>query len=67
MGTYFELGLNLAIKRYDFITALTFTSNKGFHQEIILDIIMDNNDLLKLGWTNKFNLNKGLLRLIKQI
>ena len=48
METYFELGLNLAIKRYDFITALTFTSNKGFHQEIILDIIMDNNDLLKL-------------------
>ena len=48
METYFELGLNLAIKRYDFITALTFTSNKGFHQEIILDIIMDNNELLKL-------------------
>ena len=48
MATYFELGLNLAIKRYDFITALTFTSNKGFHQEIILDILMDNNDLLKL-------------------
>ena len=48
METYFELGLNLAIKKYDFITALTFTSNKGFHQQIILDIILDNNDLLKL-------------------
>ena len=48
METYFELGLNLAIKRYDFITALTFTSNKGFHQEIILDILLDQNDLLKL-------------------
>jgi hypothetical protein len=48
METYFELGLNLAVKKHDFITALTFTSNKGFHQQIILDIIMDNNDLLKL-------------------
>ena len=33
----------------------------------IMDSKANNNDLLKLGWTNKFNLNKGLLRLIKQI
>ena len=48
MEAYFELGLNLSVKAHDFITALTFTSNKGFHQEIILDIIMDNDDLLNL-------------------
>jgi nucleoside-diphosphate-sugar epimerase len=32
----------------------------------IMDSKANNNDLLKLGWTNEFNLNKGLLRLIKQ-
>ena len=33
----------------------------------IMDSKANNNNLLKLGWTNEFNLNKGLLRLIKQL
>jgi len=47
MEAYFELGMMEAIKRHDFSTTLIFSSKNGFHQEIILDVIMDNKDLIQ--------------------
>ncbi|MAD11988.1 MAG: hypothetical protein CMC04_04635 [Flavobacteriaceae bacterium] len=45
MESYFELGLKKAVKRKDFISALFFTSSKGYAFPMIHDIYMTNNDL----------------------
>lgn len=48
METYFQLGMQEAIKAKDFITAFFYTSEEAFHQEILLDVMMDNDELDKL-------------------
>lgn len=54
MDSYFELGLTHAIKAQDFITAFFYSNNNGFHQEAMLDVFMNNDEL------------KGLLKIVKQ-
>ena len=48
MESYFELGMTQAVGKHDFVSAILFTSKKGFHYQNILDVFMTNDDLMKL-------------------